>query len=320
MRATPPTLSRLLLLLAALTVVVASCGDDGSTGVGDDTSPTTTAETTRPPDETVSDDDVHSDDGSGDEGDTDVPPVVGNDDLPLFMITYEGGFASPTMLASLGPAYVMTIDGRLILQGPLVAVYPGPLVPHYQVVEAADLLPDLQEILARIGIAEITEEIDDSGQMIDASTTVLTYFDENGTHRYGAPPMAFDGGGEQDPRAAALSDLLLTLESAAYIDGSAWSDFTSDRWQVVLNGDFLPDAGPDEGLEFEIRPYPLATAVADFEHTSFDLPCTILDGEEAAAAADEFLTATQLTVWDTGTEQVQLAARPLLPGEAGCSA
>jgi hypothetical protein len=237
---------------------------------------------------------------------------------PLFMITYEGGFSTPSMLASLGPVYAVTTDGELVFQGAIPEIFPGPLVPPYEVTDVSDLLPDLEEMLDRIGIADITEEIDDqaAGNVADASTTVLTYFDENGTHRYGVYALGFDPDAEtSDPKVVALNDLMLTLQDATF-SGEPGEPFSSDRWQVVQNGDFVP--GGDTGVPEDVRPYPLEVAVADFEHTSFGLPCTILEGAAAAEAAEVFGDATQVTVWDTGTEEIQLLPRPLLPGEVGC--
>jgi hypothetical protein len=237
---------------------------------------------------------------------------------PLFMITYEGGFSTPSMLASLGPVYAVTTDGELVFQGAIPEIFPGPLVPPYEVKDISDLLPDLEEMLERIGIADITEEIDDqaAGTIADASTTVLTYFDENRTHRYGVYALGFDPQAESsDPKVVALNDLMLTLQDSSF-SGDPGEPFSSDRWQVVQNGDFIP--GGDTGLPEDVRPYPLEVAVADFEHTSFGLPCTILEGAAAADAAAVFGDATQVTVWDTGTEEIQLLPRPLLPGEVGC--
>lgn len=287
--------ARALTALAALLLALAACG--GGDGVGDATTGT--------PDS--------SDDPSTTGGGT--TPAAGEE--PLLMVTYEGGFASPSMFASLGPAFVVTTDGQLIFQGPVPEIFPGPLVPPYQVTDVSDLLPDLEDILDRLGIAEMTEEINDNGadMVADASTTVLTYFDAEGPHRYGVYALGFDPQAEvADPEVVALNDLLLTLQEATF-SGEPPEPYTSDRWQVVVNGDFVPG---EPGVPEDVRPYPLEAAVADFGHTSFGLPCTVLEGDAAAEAATAFADATQVTVWDTGTEEVQLLPRPLLPGEDGC--
>ncbi len=211
----------------------------------------------------------------------------------------------------------VTDDGQLIFQGAIPEIFPGPLVPPYLVTDVSDLMPDLEEILDRIGIADITEEINDQGaaMVADASTTVLTYFDENGTHRYGVYALGFDPEAEAaDPMVVALNDLMLTLQDAS-MSAAQTEDYVSDRWQVVVNGDFVPG---DPGVPEDVRPYPLEIAVEDFEQTSFGLPCTVLEDAEAEAAAAAFTDATQVTTWDTGSEQIQLLARPLLPGEDGC--
>ncbi|CAN5354794.1 MAG: hypothetical protein ACR2JP_10025 [Acidimicrobiia bacterium] len=243
------------------------------------------------------------------------PPATG--DQALFMITYEGGFASPSMFASIGPAYVVTTDGRLIMQGPIPEIFPGPLVPNYQVMDVSDLLPDLEDILDRVGIAGITEEIDTDAEatVADASTTVLTYFDQTGTHRYGVYALGLEPQVDPaDEQKVALNDLIMTLDATAF-GGEPSQPYQSDRWQVVVSDDFRP---PESDMPEDSRPYPLEIAVEDFEDNSFGLPCTVLEGDAAQAAAEAFADATQMTLWDTGSEQVQLLARPLLPGEDGC--
>lgn len=292
---------RLLPVLAALTAVLlvaAACGDSSLATGG--TEPPGPTDSSAPPD--------------GND------PARDGDGQALFTITFEGGFASPSIFAAQGPRHVVTRDGRLIFEGAVPEIFPGPLVPNYQVVDVGDLLPDLEDILERLGIADITEEIDtDDGDpasdIADAPTTVLTYVDGNGVHRYGAYALGFgqpNPGG--DPKRVALSDLTMTLDAAAF-GGEVSHTYQSDRWQVVVDGDIPADTGVPE----DVRPYPLQIAADEFEQTSFDLPCTVITGDDAAAAATAFTEATQVTMWDTGSAPVRLLARPLLPGEGGCA-
>ncbi|MBA2336414.1 MAG: hypothetical protein H0V96_01415 [Acidimicrobiia bacterium] len=288
-----------MIAVTAVLVIAAACGASNlATGATEPSGPT---DSSAPPDGTGS-------------------TAPDGDERALFTITFEGGFASPAIFAAQGPLYVVTRDGRLIFQGAVPEIFPGPLVPNYQVVDVGDLLPDLEDILDRLGIAEITEEIDtDDGDpasdIAEAPTTVLTYVDGNGTHRYGAYALGF---GQPNPsgdrKRVALSDLMMTLDAAAF-GGEVSQTYQSDRWQVVVDGDIPADTGVPE----DVRPYPLHTAVDEFEQTNFDLPCTVIIGEDAAVAAAAFTDATQVTVWDTGSAPVRLLARPLLPGEDGCA-
>src|SRR3970040_1350886 len=66
---------------------------------------------------------------------------------------------TPELTRGRGPTYTLLADGRLIFDGPVIAIYPGPLLPNYQIARLGE--EQLDEILAlveRIGLPALEGE------------------------------------------------------------------------------------------------------------------------------------------------------------------
>lgn len=84
-------------------------------------------------------------------------------DAPLAQIVSEGGFAPVEMILGNGPHYILLSDVRLICRDPIDEIFPGPLVPNYQVSTITE--EEMQQVLSlidEIGLPDITEQIGDS--------------------------------------------------------------------------------------------------------------------------------------------------------------
>ena len=68
-----------------------------------------------------------------------LPP---DPDAPVIQVRSEGGFTTPEMNLGRGPSYTLLGDGRLIYEGPVIAIYPGPLLPNYQMTQLTEDLVD----------------------------------------------------------------------------------------------------------------------------------------------------------------------------------
>lgn len=280
-------MKRTSFLLTVLAIVVAACaGDDGSattTTPGDpDTTPTTEAD-----------------------------PTTGN---VLLTVTSEGGFIPAEFNLERMPRHVLTEDGTLFYQGPVPAIFPGPLLPNVQVTSVdASTLDEIMLLVEELGLPDIDERIDDSAadMVADATTEVITYFDENGSHRLGIYALGLtEVGGSTDRILAA--ELIEVLDAAAAENPSR--PYEPQRLQVA--------AGP--AIQFDepartVEPWPLAIAFSEMPEWALDWRCLeITDTAEVAELFALFSEANQATLWDTGTEAVSMKARPLLPGESAC--
>lgn len=208
-----------------------------------------------------------------------------------------------------GPTYTLTRDGTLISPGAIPAIFPGPLVTPYQSSRVTPgELRQLQDMIEAIGLPEMTDERDDdaTANVADASTTVVTYWDEDGAHTYSVYAL-----GIFEPRREAtkrLQQMITVLETLAGRSAAGWQ---GEQIQLVaIPGSIDPEFG-------EERDWPLDEGVDTWEELA-DMRCAVMD----ASVLDEFTDANQATTFPSPDPQwaevFRLAVRPLHPGETGC--
>lgn len=250
----------------------------------------------------------------GSESSETTGPTSGSDpDEVVVTVTSEGGFVPVEFNLERMPRYVLTSGRNLYFQGEVPAVFPGPLLPNVQVATVDDdTYAEVLELVEALGLPEIDERIDDSGaeMVADASTEVITYHDENGTHRLGFYALGMvEGTGSTDRLLAA--ELLQALESAAR-EGES-TDFSPDRIQVA--------AGPAVRFEeaaSEVEPWPLEVGYDDMDEWGAGWRCVEVSGDTVAGLWETFADATQATLWDTGSQEVSIRTLPLVPGQVAC--
>jgi hypothetical protein len=236
-----------------------------------------------------------------------------SEDGPMLQIVSEGGFVPVEVALNNGPRYTLLGDGRLIYQGVQTLEFPGRLVPPYMVGTLDDNQMDaILAMVEDIGLPDIHNEVDDSAIdfVADASTEVITYWDDAGEHRYGIYALGI----EESPseRNAALLELTQTLDQ--FVGQADAEPYVADRVRIVAGEGFVDP-------EFEdIRPWPLEDSdFSDWETLPNDWQCTVVDGPVPAV----FEGATQATTWehpDGTSDPVTLLVRPLHPGEPDCPA
>ena len=238
-------------------------------------------------------------------------------DAPLLQIRSEGGFAPVEFVLGRGPTYTLLNDGRLISEGPVAAIYPGPLVPNYLVGQVSeDDLAAILSIVDDMGLDEITEVADDSAAdfVADATTEVVTYWDENGTHVYSVYALGIEPDPENPMTAGFLALLDAIGNALATVDAVPYEGETAR----VVAGVAMAPIDP----EFEdVREWPLDDDTESWTELPNGWRCQVFDSE----ILTRFEDATQATTWlhpdpmmDAPT--YTLLVRPLHPGEPDCPA
>lgn len=249
----------------------------------------------------------------GTESDEKDPVVELGDGEPLLQITSEGGFVPVEVALANGPRYTLLDDGTLIHAGLSIAVYPGALLPPTMVVTLdADQMAEMRRLIDEIGLADLTDEIDNTqAQFVaDATSEVALYWDDAGEHRLSVYALGI----EQNPsdRNQAFLDLIAYLDTAT-ASGPA-EPYEAEELRVVAGTGFVDPEFQD------IRDWPFETA--DFSEWS-ELPngwyCQVIDGSQVSIFED----ATQATQWQhpdptVAVEPLTLLVRPVHPGEKAC--
>lgn len=290
------------LLAGSLAVTLAACGDDTIDGTGDDgpldsvpaPSGTTNPPATSPP----------STSAPGTASGIDHP--VGADDIVL-EISYEGGYVPVEVAFQNLPTLLVTGDGRLIVQGPQIAIYPGPLLPNMQVrTITEDGIQQLLELAAEHGL--LTErEYDNPTNIADAPDTVVTIAANGETYEHRAYALGLEQ--ESDELRRMLADFV---------------DQVTGEWMLPDN----PELGPEQPFEAQtylVRSIPVDDlSVYEIEPTVLDWPAELPPLTEAteclaipaAEVGDLFAGANQLTFFTSGDVTYQLAVKPQLPGDS----
>jgi hypothetical protein len=273
-------MKRPLMLIAVLALVLAACGGGDDSG-GDGTTTTT----------------------------------LGLDpDEVLLRIDDVGGFVPVEFNLNRMPRYLLTADGTLYSQGPQIEIFPGPLLPNIQrTMIGDDDIAALVDLVEAMGLPSIDDETNDEAAnfVADASTTVISYFDAAGAHRYRV--YALGMGEITDERASILLDITLTLDQLT-LEGEPLDPYTGDRVQVWVT----PGTPNQEGLS-TIEPWPsFMPAPAEIPVVFQEFRCIVVGQAAATEALATFAAANQLTLWQEGDDLYSFLARPLLPGEEGC--
>ena len=249
----------------------------------------------------------------------------------VLQVEYTGGFVTPEVLAGRMPLVSVYADGRVITQGPVAAVYPGPAWPNVQVQQADR--STVQE-LADAALAAGVDETADLGAppLADAPSTRFTLVTDSGpvTREVYALQEAAGAGGltpEQESARAelqALFDELTALPQRLDPHGGGTSTYEATSVAALAR----PWTGADDGLtspggELPELSWPDVAwpgPALPGEPIGPGLGCVTATGEQAAALSEAARAASALTPW-VGQDGARWAItfRPLLPDESGCA-
>jgi hypothetical protein len=260
-----------------------------------------------------------------------VPHPSGSD--LVVRIEWTGGFVPYESLFTSLPRFTLLGDGRVIIEGPTIAIYPGPALPNLQVRRLTE--EGIQSVLSRIaetGLFGESASWDGAAQFIaDANDTVFTVRTDGREVVVDVYALGFlsdpvsdspdISAAERDAhsRLLRLENDLLSLET--WIPADDWAD---DGWQayaadslrlLVANIDDRPPNPDDLGSEPMAWP---STTAPDAFGTAMDVHevrCGVVTGAEADAWYAALEQANQLTPWSHDGHRYSVTARPLLPDE-----
>jgi hypothetical protein len=228
------------------------------------------------------------------------------------------------------PYVHITADGIVVRQGPVPAIFPGPLLPNVQGAPLSDA--GYEAIVAR---AEALGLLEGSGDFVPAGMPL--------GGQTGSVELRVDGElraitGDPTRVIQCITTPCDSEPGTPEAFGTFWTDLGdlgslvgSELGQdsvyhpagfALLIGVEPPDDG---GLGRQIATWPIDTSLADIGRPVGNtlLPrCGSVTGEDAATLETAFAAANQLTMWvDEGgdpADAVSIAVRPVLPGEDPC--
>ncbi|MEU0559844.1 hypothetical protein [Dactylosporangium sp. NPDC006015] len=247
----------------------------------------------------------------------------GADDLVL-RVDVSGGMVPVAMTVTEVPTLSVYGDGRVVTNGPVIEIYPGPALPNVQLQRISTA--DVAKLVDRAVDAGVGKQADfGMPNVADAPTTHIMVRTAAGEQVSDVPAL---GIGEDElsgsQRAArdrlkrlveALTDLPSTLGKGAVSESAAYPAAGVAAVAVQWT-----EAGGDEGLQPQAPvawPGPALPGepVADRP----GVHCvSATDGQSAQilAAAGK---ANSRTPWSSAGSNWQVTFRPLLPGESSCA-
>lgn len=263
-----------------------------------------------------------------------TPATPAPSDRLVLQVRFVGGFL-PVGVGSANPPIVSVYaDGRVITQGPVPAVYPGPALPNLQVQRISTV--DVHTLVDR-SLAAGVRDGQDLGRppVMDAATTRFTVVDGDHTyvrdvyalmdtpHGGGVHPdsVGQDGPGPQQQAARdkllelyqALTDLEGTLGNGHVRDAGA---YTTDAVAAVVTAAHPQPQDPPQTPQ--LWPGPALPGEPFAQQAG--VTCLTATGAEATTLLRAARKANALTPW-TGPDGRQwwVHFRPLLPHESGCA-
>jgi hypothetical protein len=238
-----------------------------------------------------------------------------------------GGFVAPSWMLRQLPWLSIYGDGRVMVLGPQIEIYPGPALPNVVMfrISEAGIQKILEEALAD-GLLGADAHYDYPG-IADAGTTTFTVVAGGKPHVVSA--YALSEGGAMDAlldpdtlraRTALLRFQERALDLRSWLGSAVIEPESAYRFEALRI--FVTAAQPsDPEIQPGVVEWPLGAPLASFGDPTgglLDAQCGVVSGAELATLRQAVQSSNELTVWRSGGKEYQLILRPLLPDESGC--
>ncbi|WP_155859332.1 hypothetical protein [Cellulomonas sp. KRMCY2] len=248
----------------------------------------------------------------------------------MLQVSRSGGFVPMGYDFSAVPELTVYADGRAIVPGPQILIYPGPLLPNLQVVQLSEA--DVGALVDAARDADLLGAAPDYGlpNVTDLPTTYVTLTVDGRSYLHAAYALGFvegegttqddglpaGGSGLTDEQAAARISLTELIDAANALVAARGSStpYAIEAFGVLaqpidlaVEGAASPDA--------QVMPWPLDATLADLADTA---ECTVIDGAAARTLLGALGSARQATLFEQDDDTYSVWFRPLLPHEDGC--
>lgn len=266
--------------------------------------------------------------GTGPTGGTDagIEHPTGSDDLVIRVQT-GGGFVPVEWNLRAVPGFSLFGDGRIVVEGPQIEIYPGPAMPNLLVSQLSE--DAVQAILAeaeRAGLLDGDASYD-YPCVADAPTTTFTVTADGRTSTVTAYALGFeDGGGtckdvDVDARAELLDFSTRLGDLRNWLpEGSVGTEesYTPTEMRVYVQAYRGDDALEQPEVAWPLEDQPLGSFGSPDPNIG-SVTCGVVSGEALDALLPLANSANELTPWTSDGERYGLTFRPLLPDEHTCS-
>jgi hypothetical protein len=245
----------------------------------------------------------------------------GANDLVLRTETY-GGFVAPDLVLGRFPQLSVYGDGRVISEGPVPAIYPGPALPNLQV---SMITPEFLQSLVKEGLAAGVRNGADLGQpgVADAPTTRVTVVTTGGKQVVTinalseAPSNDRRLTADQRDARARIAAYVKKLNALPTRPGAPRPTAYEPTSLAVFAA---PWTKPANGPVPPAKAWPGPALPGKDIDSATKAGCVAVTGDQTPKVLSAAKSGNALTPWTTGTSKWRIVFRPLLPDESGCAA
>jgi hypothetical protein len=240
----------------------------------------------------------------------------------ILRLAIDGGFVAPGYILTRMPIVALYGDGRVIVGGPVIEIYPGPLLPNLRQLHVTPA--EIQRILAAADADGLLGP--DASYMAtniaDAGTSTFTTIVDGKTHSIGA--YALGEGGTIDDAAATAARAKLLDFSNIITDLSKLLGRTLSDADAYVPTEMRVFVGPVPGTDPnfpnpQVVTWPLTVDPKSGQATTNPgLTCLAVGGADLTAFLKVATGANARTIWSAPSGRFSVSVRPLYPDESGC--
>ncbi len=244
----------------------------------------------------------------------------GGDDLML-RVESLGGFMPAERVVGNLPEVSIYGDGRVLTNGPVPAIYPGPALPNVQVQTiSAEQVQDL----VRRGVAAGVRNGADFGRpnVADAPSTRVTVVTASGPQS--VTVEALSEAQANDPRLteaqrtarSTLAKYVTSVNALSTAEGMPQPVAYDPAELAVLARPWAEPGG--EPVKSPEKAWPGPALPGPIMNQNLGIGCVIVTGAEKDQVLAAAAKATAVTPWTQGGQKWLITFRPMLPDESGC--
>lgn len=241
-------------------------------------------------------------------------------DEVVLRIEYLGGFVPVQTLAARLPIVTVYGDGRVITEGPVIAIYPGPARPN--ILERRIGAADMNRLVSMAVDAGVGADIDyGMPPVADVPDTKFTVSTTDGVLTSQVFALDFDGGltDQQVEARQKLRDLQAALTDLPGTLGADAAGEEKPYEPVALAALTYPYVDPEDGLTQPEATWPGPALPGEPLGSRPDLRCVTVTGDDLAVVLEAAEAANTMTPWVSDGERWFVTFRPLLPDESTCA-
>ncbi|MFW3172912.1 hypothetical protein [Geodermatophilus sp. CPCC 206100] len=255
-------------------------------------------------------------------GDAGTPgPAADGPGRLVLQVEYVGGLVTPETLAARLPLVSVYSDGRVLAEGPQIAIYPSPALPNvleWQLgADAVDAVVDRAIAAGVTGTGDLG-----SPPIADAPATRFTLVTEEGSavREVQALFELPDASGLTPEQQTTRGELMGLLDVLTAPEGPLGAEGPEPYRPDAVAAVVTAAAEPEPELVQPEVPWPGPALPGEPLEERLGLSCVVARGAEAAAVLEAAAGANALTPWLAGDGgRWALTLRPLLPHETGCA-